>query len=247
MTNPGRVPPILAPVLAIMLVAWPGTARVQGPSATRTLSVGSFERVRVEGPFEVRLVTAKAPRAVVTGPTRAVDSLVIDVQGGTLTVRARALASGEAPSPAARQLIVELATPLLRSGSVRGGGRLSIAPMTAERIDLTVSGSGELSVDGAKTDQLNATLVGTGRLHIAGRAQRALLQSQGAGTIDAAALAVNDLTIRADGTGDTHAAARYTARITASGLGAVTVDGRPACTVRSSGGPVSCNPSPTKR
>lgn len=213
-----------------------------GQSATRTVAVGSFERVRVDGPFEVKVATGQVPRAKVTGPVRAVDALVIDVQGGTLTVRARPLASGEPPQAAASRLTIDLATPLLRSGSVQGGGRLSIAPMKAERIDLSVSGSGELSVDGARTDQLNATLVGTGRMRIAGQAQRALLQSQGAGTIDAATLTVNDLTIRADGTGDTRAAARYTARITASGLGAVTVSGRPACTVRSSGSPVTCGP-----
>lgn len=233
---------ILVALLTLSLADGIALGAAGGQSTTRTVAVGSFERARVDGPFEVTIATGQVPRAKVTGPVRAVDALVIDVQGGTLTVRARPLASGEPPLAATSRLTIDLATPLLRSGSVQGGGRLSIAPMKAERIDLSVSGSGELSVDGVRTDQLNATLVGTGRMRIAGQAQRALLQSQGAGTIDSAALTVNDLTIRADGTGDTRAAARYTARITASGLGAVTVSGRPACTVRSSGSPVTCGP-----
>lgn len=236
-------------IATLMLSGWAGVAFAQGPTqgqtkgqtTTRTYSVGSFERVRVEGAFDVRLTTAASPRASATGPTRAVDALIIEIQGGTLTVRARTAASGETPPPGAAKMIVTLATPLLRSGNVSGGGRLRIAPMKAERIDLAVSGTGELFVEGASTDQLNATLVGPGAIHLAGRAQRAMLQLQGAGSVDAAGLMVNDLSIRSDGTGETHAAARFTARISAVGLGAVTVDGKPACTVRAPGGaPVSC-------
>ena len=70
---------------------------------------------------------------------------------------------------------------------------------------------------------------------------RARLIGSGPGAIDASALAVNDLTVHLDGVGAIKAAARYTAQVTNSGLGTVTVAGNAKCRVdAAAGGPVVC-------
>ncbi len=61
---------LLAPLL---LLSSPVLA--QAPVPGRTVSVGSFDRVRVEGPFEVR-VTIGSPRATITG-SRSDDGVTV--------------------------------------------------------------------------------------------------------------------------------------------------------------------------
>lgn len=221
-----------------LLLSSPGLA--QSPAASRTVSVGSFDRVRVEGPFEVR-VTIGSPRATIVGP-RGGEDVTVRVDGTTLSVRKGTGGWGEQPrGGGAGPIVVTLSTPGLTSASVAAGGRLTIARMRGMRVDVTVSGNGSLSVAAADTDQLNATVIGTGQMTLAGHAARARLVTSGPGAIDASELAVNDLTVHLDGVGETRAAARYTAQVTNSGLGTVTITGNAKCRVdAAAGGPVVC-------
>lgn len=227
---------LLAPLLLLSSPAIAG----QAPVASRTVSVGSFDRIRVEGPFEVR-VSIGSPRATISGP-RGDDTVVVRVDGTTLSVRKDAGGWGErASSGSAGPIVVTLSTPGLTSASVAAGGRLTIARMRGMRVDVTVSGNGSLALAAADTDQLNATLIGTGQMTLAGRAARARLITSGPGVIDASALQVNDLIAHLDGVGEIKAAARYTAQVTNSGLGTVTIAGNAKCRVdAAAGGPVAC-------
>ncbi|UVO51188.1 DUF2807 domain-containing protein [Sphingomonas sp. SUN019] len=221
--------------LALFLFATPAFA------ADRTFSVGSFERLRVDGPFEVR-VTTGSPGARARGGKELLERVDIDVNGTTLVVRMGNGGWGETPGKAAgAPPVITLSTPRLVSATVSAGARVSIAKMVSQRIDVSVTGAGLLSVENADTDQLNATLVGTGQINIGGRASRARLLTNGAGAIDASALTVNDLIVRMEGAGETKASARYTAQVNSTGLGKVTVTGGAKCTVKAvADGPVVC-------
>ena len=229
---------LLAPLLLLSSPVLAG----QAPLASRTVSVGSFDRIRVEGPFEVR-VTIGSPRATIGGDPRVTEGVAVRVDGTTLSVRKGTGGWGEQPrgGSASGPVVVTLSTPALTSASVAAGGRLTIAKMRGMRVDVTVSGNGSLALAAADTDQLNATLIGTGQMTLAGRAARARLITSGPGAIDASALAVNDLTVHLDGVGETKAAARYTAQVTNTGLGTVTITGNAKCRVdAAAGGPVVC-------
>ncbi len=214
----------------------------------RNYAITSFERVRVAGAYDVRLITGKAPAAAVDADAATLDTLVISVEGTTLTLHRAIPDAGETPRAAKTVPVVVLATPLLRSATVTGGGKLSITGMKTQRADLAVNGAGALAVQGINADQLNATVIGAGGIRLAGRALRAQLLTNGAGTIEASVLDVNDLTVRLDGPGATRAAARYTATITNTGLGQVDVSGNPHCTVKAQvGGPVNCGKGSDQR
>ncbi len=227
-------------LLASPLIVFSAALAGQAPGTSRTVSVGSFDRVRVEGPFDVR-VTTGSPRATIAGP-RGDGGVVVRGDGTTLSVRMDSSGWGERPrggTPGPN--VVTLSTPGLTSASVAAGGRLTIARMRGMRVDVTVSGSGSLTLAAADTDQLNATLIGTGRMSLAGQAARARLVTSGSGIIDASALDVKDLTVHLDGVGETNAAARYTAQVINSGLGTVTITGNAKCRVdAAAGGPVTC-------
>ncbi len=228
-------------LLAFALFALPVAAN----AAEHRYAFGSYDRVRIEGPFEVRVTTGVAPGALATGEARAIDGLDIQLQGTTLIVRMGHQGWGETPvGKAVAPPLITLATPGLRAAFVNGGARVMIKGMKAQRVDLSVNGSGAVTVSGADTDQLFATIVGAGTMTLAGRAARARLVTNGAGNVDATALVVNDLSILQDGTGETRAAARYTAQVNSTGLGHVVVTGKPKCVVHAAaGGPVECGGS----
>ncbi|MBV8237736.1 MAG: DUF2807 domain-containing protein, partial [Sphingomonas sp.] len=56
-------------------------------AAERSYSVGSYERVRVEGPFEVHIVAGGSPRASARGSEAMLARLDLAVNGNTLAVR----------------------------------------------------------------------------------------------------------------------------------------------------------------
>jgi hypothetical protein len=208
----------------------------------RVFSVGSFERVRIDGPFEVGIVTGGSPGAKAAGDRQLIERIAIAVNGTTLTVRLGSGGWGEAFRKAnAAPPVITLSTPRLFALAISADARASVNRMASQRVEVSVTGSGSMTIDHVEADQFSASLLGTGALTAGGRANRARLLTDGAGTIDTAAMVVKDLTVLLGGPGETRATARNTAQVTSTGLGKVTVGGTATCTVRApAGGPVSC-------
>jgi hypothetical protein len=222
-------------------------AFVPAHAAHRNYSIGSFDRIRVEGPFDVRLATNASPGASAEGDPKATQDLDIRVEGTTLIVSAGVGGWGEQPRGGATEAtVITVSTGMIRRATVIGGGKLTVAgPLRGQRIDLSLTGSGSLAASGIQADQLFVILLGSGDIALAGRAAKVNLTTSGPGTIAAAKLAAGDLTLRLDGNGETNATALYTANVTTTGIGAATVYGKPACTVKAvAGGPVSCGQLP---
>lgn len=230
--------PFRLPFLSIALVL-----AVPAQAAERTIVVTSFDRLRVEGPFEVRVTTRRPPSAKIEGTVRASDAVAVRVEGTTLIVSTGPKGWDEVPAigkPSAP--VVYLGTLSLRSAAVIGGGQVRIdGPLRGQRIDLQVTGSGGLAIGALEADQLNATVLGPGTMTLGGRGGRVRLIGSGAGTLDAGALRGDDVTVRLEGPGAIQASARYTADAISTGIGAITIYGKPACRVKAAaGGPISC-------
>lgn len=213
-------------LLLSLLLAAPAAA------ADRTVGTGSFERLRVEGPFEVR-VTPGSPAARLSGDRDAIDAVSVRVEGGTMIVRAGANVWGERRTGAVTDpVVVTLSTPALVSAASNGGAVIALAGMRGDRIDLGVTGSGAVTLDAATAADLNATVIGTGTITIAGRTTRARLLANGPGTIDAARLDAGDATVRLEGVGAIRVRARYTAQVSNAGLGTIDITGPAKCVIR---------------
>ena len=65
-----------------------GIAVLAAPAsaATRNFGITGFEKVRVDGPFKVKLTTGVAPFATATGSPQALDRVAVEVRGNTLVV-----------------------------------------------------------------------------------------------------------------------------------------------------------------
>jgi hypothetical protein len=224
-------------LLPALLIAAPAQA------AERSVVVTSFDRLRVDGPFDVRVATRRPPSARITGTIRASDAVSVRVEGTTLIVSVGPKGWNEVPAlgtPSAP--IVYLGTLTLRSATVIGGGNVQVdGPLRGQRIDLQVTGSGGLAIAALDADQLNATVLGPGTMTLGGRGGRVRLIGSGPGRLDAGALRGDDVTVRLEGPGAIHAQARYTADAISTGIGAITIYGKPACRVKATaGGPISC-------
>jgi len=232
---------VLAPLFLI-------AAAMPAQAAERVWNIASFDRVRVDGPFEVRIATGSSPRATASAADPALlERLRLDVQGTTLSLRLDRGTGDYAARGSDAATVFTLSTPALKSVTLLSGAKVLVTRMAATRVDLGVTGTGALSVDEASAEQVNATVIGSGTISVGGRAGKARLVTNGPGTIDAAALSAGELFVSLDGSGETRAAARYAAEVASTGMGRVSVAGNPKCTVRAAaGGPVTCGALPVR-
>ncbi len=213
-------------LLAALLCAMPATA------ADRRFAVTDFERIVVEGPFTVLLTTGRPTSAVASGDRQAVDSVSVEVQGGILRIRRNPNWTGSAARTAAPPATVALTTRTLRTARVVGSGRLTINGLRGQQVERVVEGSGRISAGRVAADQLGAGVRGSGTIELSGTAGIFRAEVQGSGSLLGDGFTADAATISAATSGDVRLAARRTAMVTASGVGAIRVDGSAACTVR---------------
>ncbi len=228
---------LLIPVILLTTVALSA-----GPAsaADRTVGIGSFERLRVEGPVDAT-VTIGSPSVRITGDANAIEAVDVHLDGATLTIRRRSELVGQGQRRSTAPIRLTLSTPAVVSAQSMAGARLTIARLRGPKIALVVSGSGAIEVTAVDGAEVSAMLSGAGRIALAGRAGKARLTRNGEGTLDASALDAGELLVAADGIGDLTARARYTAQVSNAGTGQVTIIGTPRCVIRpANGGPVAC-------
>src|SRR5438874_5571173 len=94
---------LIAATLALTVTASAG-------AATRNFGITSFDKIRVEGPFKVRLVTGVAPFARASGSPQAIDRVAIDVRGNTLVVHSNLSSWGGYPGQDSGSVEINLGT-----------------------------------------------------------------------------------------------------------------------------------------
>lgn len=215
-------------------------------AAERRETITDFDRIRVEGSFDVNVTTGRGTSLVMAGTPAAIDATLVAVNGRMLTIRRKT--SGWTYDRNTGPVTIRITVPALYDAQLLGSGSLRIDRMRGGRASIGVSGSGGLQVGSVVADRGDITLQGSGRVVAGGQIAQLRAANQGSGSLDTSALATADLVAVATGSGTTALAASRSARITATGSGSVTVAGNPACTVTSTGsGTVSCGSNRTRR
>lgn len=231
------IPAMSRIMIAFLLVSLAAPAG----AADRRFTVTDFDRVQIDGPFEVVLVTGKGSSAKASGSAQALDRVSVEVQGRTLRVSPDHSAWGGYPGEGAGPVKIELSTHDIRSASVAGSGSLSIDRARAMRFDIAVAGSGRVAIGRIEADRLDLGLLGSGTIAVAGKVKSLQATVQGSGNLDAAALVAEDATINADTAGTIHVGVKRAAKVEATGQGDTRIIGTPACTVNALGsGRVAC-------
>jgi hypothetical protein len=229
MWKEGAMRTFLPALLATLAFAAPADA------ATRNFGVNGFDRIRVDGPYSVRLTTGVAPFARAEGNSAALDRVAMDVQGRTLVVRASRSGWGGYPGENSGPVEITIGTHELSAAWVNGSGSLQINRVRGLSFDLSVQGSGSAAVGQADIDQLRVSIAGSGSATLGGRAGRVTALVRGISSLDASGLAVKDATIGAEGPATVRAHVTNAAKIDGSGAATVSLAGSPACTAKLSG------------
>ena len=219
------------------LIAAAASAALTAPAtaATRNFGITSFEKVRIEGPYKVRLTTGVAPFASASGSPSALDAVAIEMRGNTLVVHASSSSWGGYGGQSAGPVEVSLGTHDLSSAWISGSGALAIDKARGLSFDLSVQGSASAAIGRADVDQLSIAVVGTGSATLAGEAGKMTAVVRGISSLDAANLATKDATIGAEGTATVSANVSNSVKLDGNGPITVRLTGGPACTLRVSG------------
>jgi len=223
-----------APILALLILASLPAAAAP-PAAQRNYSVTSFDRIRVDGPYEVRLKTNVAPYARASGSQAALDGVSLKVEGRTLVVRPTSGSWGGYPGENRGPVTIEAGTHELATAWLNGAGSLIIDKVKGLGFDLSIQGAGSVRVDAADVDQVKLGISGAGSARLAGRAASMTATVRGTSSLDAEGLSVKDAVIGAEGPAIVRANVTNAAKVDALGLAAVTFVGRPSCTVNARG------------
>ena len=223
-------PPIL---VLLLLASLPAAA--QTPATERSFSVWGFDRVRIDGPYQVNLRTDVAPYARATGTPIALDGVSIRVEGRTLVVRAGHGGWGGYPGEGRGPVTIEVGTHDLNAAYVNGSGALLVDRVKGLEFDLSIYGSGTARIDEVDVDQMRVGITGSGTTRLSGRVGKLSTNVRGTSSLEADGLEVTDAVIGADGPSTVRALVTNSAKVQANGLASVTLGGNPACTVTARG------------
>ena len=224
-------PPLLALLALASLPAGAAT-----PVAQRNYSVTSFDRIRVDGPYEVRLRTNVAPYARASGTAAALDSVSVKVEGRTLIVRPMSGAGwGGYPGENRGPVTIEVGTHDLGTAWLNGAGSLVIDKVKGLEFNLAIQGAGSARIASVDIDQLKLGMSGAGSARLSGRTAKMTATVRGSSSLDAEELSVKDAVIGAEGPAIVRATVTNAVKVDAMGLAAVTLAGKPSCTVNARG------------
>lgn len=204
-------------------------------AASRNYSVTSFDRVRVDGPFKVRLTTGVAPFASAAGTSAALDGVSLGVEGRTLIIRRNASTGSGYPGRPNGPVEINVGTHELSHAWVNGSGTLAISRVKGLSFDLAMQGSGSAAIGDVAVDQLKIGISGAASAAVSGTVPKLTALVRGASSLDAAGLRVKDAVVGAEGPAVVRLAVSNSAKIEARGTSSIEISGDPACTVKSEG------------
>ncbi len=223
-------------LLSAMALATLAGFAVQADAATRNFGVSGFERIRVDGPYRVKIVTGVAPFVKATASSgTALDGLAIEVLGRTLVIRNSRSSWGGYPGESAGPVEISIGTHELTAAWINGSGTLEIDKLRSFAFDLAVQGSGAARIASVEVDQFKVSVSGTAAVSLTGTAKKLTATVLGVSMIQATELSSKDATFSVNGPGTIRATVTETAKVTVQGPSTVDLAGSPACTVKASG------------
>jgi hypothetical protein len=207
---------------------------------TRTVDARVL-RVRLEGVVDLRIRQGAAPSLVLSGEPRWLARTVTTQSGDTLRIdtdmQGRMRMGG---------LHAELTLPALREVVSESLGSTDVAGFSGEELSLTLEGAGSMRVaasyrvvkaslggigsmrlDGLNGDGVELNLQGAGVVTLNGRARWLKADLGGLGSLDAQGFSADSVDVDLSGLGNARVTAHQNAILNLSGLGSVTVYGKP--------------------
>jgi Putative auto-transporter adhesin, head GIN domain len=152
--------------------------RGNGNIITEERSVGSFDRVEVNGALDVYVSQGPQHSVKIEGDENLLKYIMTEERGGELEVRTK---SGVSMRPT-KKMKIYVSSPRFEKLDVNGAcnitGETRIS--SPERLEIEVSGAGNISME-ADAPELKAGITGAGKMQLAGKTRDFELRISGAG------------------------------------------------------------------
>jgi len=214
-----------------------------GPATTRNFQVGAFDRLEVAGPYEVTVATGSAPSVKAAGGERAMERMVVEVEGGKLRIHPKKRKGFNWGGSRDHPVKLTVTVPTLAGAQIAGSGTISVNRVAGDSFEAGVAGSGDLRLGQVEVKRFKAGIAGSGEINAGtGRAAVAEYEIAGSGDIAGAGLVAETASVSIAGSGNVAANATGSASVDIAGSGNVRVTGGAKCSVSKAGsGNVDCS------
>ncbi len=214
----------------------PNAEKNPSPYQSREVAIGSFEHLKVSGPFKVGVIVSREVAQVrIQGPAALLADTIATLEGDTLTIRFREGANWSWNPGSGVSIFVS--TPNLNSISVEGAANVEVFGVSGDMFSAALDGSGTISARRLAVRHAQLTTDGAGDITVEGIAREGTYVIGGSGSIDAKRMPVKTATIAIGGAGSAYADVSNSAIISMSGSGHVEVVGGATCIKQPSNSP----------
>lgn len=212
-------------------------------SETRTIDA-RVERVKLEGVVNLQIRQGTPAALILKGDARLVGRTTATQHGDMLAI---GLEGRGASIGSSRGVQAELVLPSLRAVSSESVGSTTVNGFKGDTLEIDLDGAGSMNVSSqyrvitaslggvgslriqdADSDSIDLDLGGAGYVSLSGRSRFLKAELSGLGGLDAQKCAVESVKIELSGLGNASVNARTSADLELSGMGSVTVFGKPA-------------------
>jgi hypothetical protein len=236
---------LAAAVIAAAATAACGRAHSEdaGPTVARNFQVANFDRIESAGAYDVTVRTGSAPSVSARGPQKIIEAMVVEVQGGKLTIRQNKENGWFGRGHRGGKVHITVTVSQLSAATLAGAGDMRIDQVEGNGFEGTLAGAGDMHVDRIRVQNLKMAIAGAGNAKLgAGTAQNVDYSTAGAGDIDASGIAAQQAKISIVGAGTIRAHATGSADVSIVGAGDVEISGGAKCSVHKMGaGDVRCS------
>jgi len=226
------------PILLVCLLAIASGCNLKtykGDPTTEKRSLDKYNKIRIEGPFDVSIDPNKTSGLTITAPNDALADIETKVEGGELILE---IDNYGFMSP---EMEVVIANDQLEAVTVAGSGSFVGAVRTKRDLNLTVSGSGSIETE-AEADEVNAIISGSGDIRMTGSCKSLEASISGSGDMDFSNLDAIDADVAVSGSGDMKINVSGKIKASIAGSGSVEYKGKPEEVDKSISGSGSVTP-----
>jgi len=232
-------------VTAALLGAWAGQACAAPEAARETRPIDArVVRVTLEGVVSVQIRQGDTATLIIKGDPRLVGRTLATQTGEVLAIglEGRGASLGRSSGVQA-----ELVLPNLRAVSSESVGSTTVDGFKGDTLQIDLDGAGSMNVSSSyrvitaslggvgslklqdvDSERIDLSLGGAGYVSLSGRSKVLRAELAGLGGLDAQQCVAERVQVELSGLGNATVNARQSAELTLSGMGSVTVFGKPA-------------------
>lgn len=196
--------------------------------------IGSFDKVSLNGPFEIYLKQGDQPALTIETEDFAPEDIITEIRNNTLYVDLKDKKFKYKDID--RKSVIYLTYTQLKRLEWNGAGNIKTENvLDADKFELDISGAGNVNMD-LKVNTLSVDMSGAGNVEVKGQARTQTVQMSGAGNYNGFDLKSERANIELSGVGNVRVYTTEELNASASGVGAIRYKGNPRNVIKNSSG-----------